>query len=282
MYFFYKNSLIIKLKGKRMKTKIGNFEKCIRENTEGPKDSVLSRAMGILYEMSSATEALSSISISEKLKLPKASVHRLMLQLEVIGLLEREPGSKKFITSQRLNELALQTLINSPQKSTRHAILEKLVADLNETCNITMLSGHNVIYVDRVESQWPLRIHLQPGSKVPIYCGASGKLLLSYMPALKRKKILRSIALVKFTENTVIELEKIEKELKKTKIKDYGLDVEEFMHGLIGIAVPIFKNNKICGTVSIHIPTVRHSIQDALAYIPRMRIAANEISLTLS
>jgi len=265
-----------------MKTKIDYLERFIRENTEGPRDSVLSRAMGILLELSNTSEALSSISISEKLKLPKASVHRLMLQLEVLGFLEREPGSKKFITSQKLNEWALQTLINSPQKSVRHAILEKLVTDLNETCNITMLAGNNVIYIDRVESQWPLRIHLQPGSKVPIYCGASGKLLLSYMPALQRKKILSSISLIKFTENTIIDIQKIEKELKKTKTKNYGLDVEEFMQGLIGIAVPIFKKNKICGTVSIHIPTVRHTIHEALAYIPRMRVAADEISLTFS
>ena len=65
--------------------------------------------------------------------------------------------------------------------------------------------------------------------------------------------------------------------------QNYGLDIEEFMQGLIGIAVPIFnRNNKICGTVSIHIPTVRHDLSEAIACIPKLRIAAEKISQTFS
>ena len=266
-----------------MKNKITGYDEFIRESTNSSKDSAITRAIEILFALSSSPEPLSAIGVSEKLKIPKASIHRLMVHLESIGILEREPGSKKFITGQRLNNLAIETLINSPNKSMRHSILEALVSDLKETCNITALAGNKVIYIDRVESQWPLRIHLQPGSMVPIYCGASGKLFLSYMPAQQRRRILNSITLVKYTEHTIINIEKIEKELKKIRTQNYGLDIEEFMQGLIGIAVPIFnQNNKICGTVSIHIPTVRHNVSEAIACIPKLRIAAEKISQTFS
>jgi DNA-binding IclR family transcriptional regulator len=266
-----------------MKNKISGYDAFIRESTTPSKDSAITRAIEILFALSSSPEPLSAIKIAEKLKISKASIHRIMVHLESIGILERELGSKKFITGQRLNALSIETLINSPNKSIRHSILESLVNDLRETCNITALAGSKVIYIDRVESQWPLRIHLQPGSMVPIHCGASGKLFLSYMPAEQRRRVLNSIALVKYTEHTVINIEKIEKELKKIRKQNYGLDIEEFMQGLIGIAVPIFnQNSKICGTVSIHIPTVRHDLSEAIGYIPKLRIAAEKISQTFS
>ena len=53
------------------------------------------------------------------------------------------------------------------------AVLRHLVEELGESCNITALSGSEVLYLDRVETPAPLRFYLHPGSRVPAHCSAS-------------------------------------------------------------------------------------------------------------
>lgn len=102
--------------------------------------------------------------------LAKPTVHRIAHLLEDAGLLVRSHW-------------------NAP----RHAIPQSLVQRLGETCNLTMLDGAQVVYMDRVQAQWPLRLSFQPGSRVPAHASASGKLLLALLPARERQRILERL-----------------------------------------------------------------------------------------
>lgn len=110
--------------------------------------------------------------------LAKPTVHCIAHLLEDAGLLVREPDGKRYAPGPRLSALALQVLVGSHWNAPRHAIPQSLVQRLGETCNLTMLDGAQVVYMDRVQAQWPLRLSFQPGSRVPARASASGKLLL--------------------------------------------------------------------------------------------------------
>ncbi len=253
------------------------------DSLESVRVSAAGRALTILAAVASCADPVSAIDLAERLELPMPTVHRLMQLLEALGYLEREPGGKRFVTGHRLIDVACEALINSPYRSHRHTILQRLVDEVQETCNITMLSGDSVVYIDRVESHWPLRMHLQPGSKVPLHCGASGKVFLCFMPAAQRRRLLTAAPLKRYTEKTEIEPSRIEEQLKQTRRLRYGLDREEFMQGLIGIAVPVFDaKERVCATVSIHVPTVRHTVEQALEFVPALRRAAQAIGATLT
>ncbi|MFD2271288.1 IclR family transcriptional regulator C-terminal domain-containing protein [Undibacterium arcticum] len=60
--------------------------------------------------------------------------------------------------------------------------------EIGETCNVSMLDGNAMVYLDRVETPSPLRLNLQPGSHVPLHCTSSGKLLLSQLSRSQRQK----------------------------------------------------------------------------------------------
>ncbi|MGE0801051.1 MAG: IclR family transcriptional regulator [Lautropia sp.] len=248
----------------------------------GPGSTAAGRALAVLKAVSATDGAVSAVDLYSKVGFPKPTIHRMMLLLEELGFLEREPGSKRFITGPALAQLAVETLINSPQRAIRHSILQSLVDEVQETCNITMLSGSEVVYVDRVESNWPLRGHMQPGSRVPMHCSASGKLFLSFMPALKRRRLLNAAPLRKFTEKTVTDPSAIEETLKLIRSSGASLDIEEFMKGLIGLAVPVFDpKGRICATVSMHVPTIRCTPDQALAMAPALKRAAVAVGKTI-
>lgn len=121
---------------------------------------------------------------------PKPSVHRMLGQLEAGGLLAREPDGRRYTPAPRLLRLAESTLSAGTRHGVRHAVLRQLVADIGESCNLTALSGAEVIYLDRVESAFPLRMELRPGTRVPIHCSASGKLFLAHLSSARRAAIL--------------------------------------------------------------------------------------------
>lgn len=247
-----------------------------------PADSAAGRALSILETFAGHDGPLGAADVAPKIRVPKATAHRLAVLLEHLGFLRREPGSRRFVAGPRLETLALDVLINSPSRGERHAILEALVEEVAETCNITVLDGNTIVYIDRVEAHWPLRSHFRTGSRVPIHCGASGKLFLSMMSARQRRRFLCAGPLKRYTPRTIVEPDKIEEGLKRVRAEEVALDVEEFLPGLIGLAVPVFDSRRrICATVSMHAPTARHSVEQVLACVPALRRAADAIGRTL-
>lgn len=245
---------------------------------EGRSGSAAERALAILVEVSNSDEPIAASHIAGRLGLPVPSVHRLVRHLEDLGYLERILGSKRLSIGPMLQRLAFTTLVNSDIRGQRNNTLRSLVDVVKETCNITVLNGDEVAYIDRVESHWPLRTHLHPGSRVPIHCGASGKVFLAHMPAYRRRRLLYSVPLRKLTEKTVTDPNVIEEELHGVRRQGYAIDNEEFLNGLIGIAVPIFdRSNRVCATVSMHAPTVRHSAETIRQHVPALQNTASSL-----
>ena len=145
---------------------------------------------------------------------PKPSVHRMLGQLESGGLLAREPDGRRYTPAPRLLRLAESTLSAGTQHGVRHAVLRQLVADIGESCNLTALSGAEVIYLDRVESAFPLRMELRPGTRVPIHCSASGKLFLAHLSAARRAAILDGLPLTRHTATTLTDRTALEAQIQ--------------------------------------------------------------------
>lgn len=244
--------------------------------------SASARALAILELAANSGRALSLVEISETMKLPKASVHRIVLEMETQGMLLREPGSKRFGVGHRLRSLAVSVMTHSFGHGVRHAIMQRLVDEVGETCNFTMFDGNRVLYIDRVEAQWPLRLHLQPGSRVPLHCTASGKLFLSGLSASVRRRLLTALPLEKHTANTITTVRAMEDALKLIRKQGIGTDNEEFLMGLVAVAVPVMDaRRQVCAALAIHGPTARLSLPQALTHVPRLRDAADRLSEAL-
>jgi len=151
------------------------------------------RAIALLEAIAGADGPLGLVELMQATGLPKPTVHRIASLLEEAGLLVREAEGKRFAPGPRLASLGLAALTHTAWRAPRHAILKALVGEIGETCNLTLLDGTEVVYLDRVEAAWPLRLHFQTGSRVPAHCSASGKLLLSLLPARERRRILDAL-----------------------------------------------------------------------------------------
>lgn len=111
-----------------------------------------------------------------------------------------EPVARRYAPGPRLAALGRNVMFNATLRAGRRAVLARLVEEIGATCNFTMLDGAEVIYVDRVEAVWPLRVDLTRGSYVPLHCTASGKLLLALLPQSSRDRLVKGLALNRFTD----------------------------------------------------------------------------------
>lgn len=240
------------------------------------------RSLAVLEFVSNSERSVSLTEIMQAVQLPKPTVFRILATLEEAGMLQREPDAKRYAPGERLSNLAANVLLHSPYRSARRAILEELVEKLGETCNLTIPNGNYVMYLERVEASWPLRINLHAGSKVPLYASASGKIFLANTQKRLRDRLLANAPLIAHTKNTIASLRELEAEFSKIRRVGYATDNEEYLNGICCLSVPIANDqNRVIAAVSVHGPTSRMNLQNVDDYLPALREAAEQIAQTL-
>ncbi len=244
-------------------------------------NSAAVRAFRILDALASSANGCLVGELVERVGLPRQTVHRLVEHLALAGLLVREPGTRRLQLGSRVERFAIATLMNGPARHERHAILRAVVESTGETCNLTALAGTDIVYLDRVETSWPLRMMLAPGSHVPLHATSSGKLLASLLPRPQRERLLRQLTLRGFTERTIIDRAALEQELRETRRRRIGINRAEHLRGLYGVAVPVMLDRqRACAAVAIQAPEGRMTLDELLAHAPRLREAAAAIGRT--
>ena len=168
------------------------------------KLGVTARSFAVLEHVAGSRAPVDVLDIIASLKLPKATAYRLVDWFVTQGYLSREPARRRLIIGPKLTNLAFGALSSSMRHDTPHVVLQRLVHTLNETCNIGTLLNGEVVYLDRVEAEhWPLRLHYTVGSRVPLHCSAIGKLFLALAAAPRRRRLLQSLELRRFTDSTI-------------------------------------------------------------------------------
>ena len=248
-------------------------------NAEISGDTPALRLFGLLEVLASSDRRHSLQSLVEEIGLPKPTLHRMLQQLEGAGLLQRDSDGRHYGTAPRLRRLAENLLLHDTHHGARHAVLRQLVEEVGESCNITALSGSEVVYLDRVETAAPLRFYLHAGSRVPAHCSASGKVLMAQMAPAQRRRLLAPAALERYTANTKTDLDALEAEIQQVRKDGYALDDEEFLPGLLCIAVRVERaggSSNLC--VAIQAPIMRLSADKARLWLPALQRAATELS----
>jgi len=240
------------------------------------------KAVAILEAMATVRRPLGVTEVGVLLGLPKPTAHRIVRMLESEGLLQREPGSRRFVPGARLVRLGLGVVAASMLSAPRHAILEALSQKIGETCNFGVMADSHVVYLDRVESAWPFGLRFEPGSHVPLHCTSMGKLFLSLMPAKKCALLLRSMPLYRYTENTITDAARLEAELENIRSAEVSTDNQEFLAGVVCVAVPVRDTNKQpVAALAVSAPLARMTLQQGLQHVPLLQAAAEQLTVTI-
>jgi len=242
-------------------------------------NSAVMRVFSLVESVASASTPPLASDLIQSLGLPKPTVHRMVTMLERVGLLEREPDARRLVPGPRLRALAFSTIESSRLRGPWHAVLQELSERIGETCSFSMLYGNEVVVLDRIETNWGLRLQLPAGARVPAHCTSSGKLLLSYLPQKARARLLGRGPLKQYGKNTITDPKKLEIALAEVRKTGVGTDNEEYFAGLVGVAVPVLASpDRVIATVSVNAPAARMSLSGLLKHVPALRAAAKSLS----
>lgn len=237
--------------------------------------SAAERTLRLLQLLAAEPRGLTLADLSQRLGLPKATTHRICSTLLASGHLAREADERRFGVGPALRRLALDTLNHGSVRGLRHELLAALVAQVGETCNFTTLDGASVLYLDRVEAPWPWRLTLEVGTHVPLHCTASGKLFLAHLDDAQRDALLSQLPLPRMTPNTLSTQRALRAECASIVQQGHAFDREEFIPGLVALAVPVHDaEGRVRAAIALHAPVARMTLKQAASRLPALRAAA--------
>lgn len=250
-------------------------------DTTDATESAALRAFAVLERIAAAQKAPTLEDLTRAIGMPKPTVFRILRLLADGGLVQRELHEKRYIVGPRAAAFALDVQMQSPQRHQRRAILARLVDAIGETCNLTMLDGHEVLYLERVETSANVRLHMKAGSRVPLHCTASGKLLLAALPASRARALLGAGPLQRYTPRTIVDRAALERELQAIRANGVGTDVGEYLADSVCLAVPVRDaRGRTCAAIAVHGPAPRMTLRKGYGFVAAMQEAAKALADT--
>lgn len=243
--------------------------------------TALQRGLRLLHLFSESPRGLTAKQVAGLSRLPVSTVHRFLANLVTSGFLSCDgDGSYHLgIACFAIGQAAVGQL---DIRRLSLPYLKELNQQTRETIHLTVRHGLAAVYVEKLDSPEPLRIHSRIGAAVPLYCSAVGKVMLAYMPEEERERILPELTIKRLTQNTVGNLQELRAELYRVHKNGYACDLEENEMHIRCLAAPIWDHaGSVQSSVSITAPTVRMPVTRLRQLAPLIQSAGLQISREL-
>ncbi len=220
--------------------------------------------------------------LARRLGLGKSTVHRMLTTLVAEGLIEQNPRTGGYRLGIVMFELGQAVRVHMDLHAAVGQVLSELRAQTGESSQVGVLDGHEVVYVDRLESAHSLRLFTETGRRVPVHCTSSGKVLLAYLPEARRHAVLRAAPLTALTPHTITSREQLVAELARVRQRGWAEAINEREIGIASIAAPVRDvTGEVVAAISIGVPLARCSVMALRRLAPTIVEAAEAASRRL-
>jgi DNA-binding IclR family transcriptional regulator len=242
--------------------------------------AALEKGLDVLAEVGRSTRPLSFAQLMAGTGLPRSTLHRILSLLVSRRLLAHEGGEYRLgIEALALARTAWE---QSDIRTAAGEAIRTLARAVGEAVHLATLVDREVVYLDKVESNHPMRLYSAVGKRGPVHCTAVGKAILAYLSPSTRHDVTAEIAFRQFTATTLASPEALEAETEAIRRDGIAFDREEHQTGVHCIAAPIFDfRSEPAGAISITCPVFRVSRLQLEGFAPLLRQAADTASRAL-
>lgn len=229
------------------------------ENNRGKLVRSVLRAFSLLEILAKENSPLSLSELAKRAGLSVSTAHHLLNTMLNKGFIEQETSTSYYQLGYKAFEVGNSVLAVNNLKKAARPFLNQLVEKVNETANLAILDGAQVLYIDQVESTNMIIVKMFPGvgSRAPAYSTGIGKVLLTDLEEDELRERLSELetgATNNQIDNLVIGLARIRRD-------GYCLDLSEQAEGAVCVAAPIRNfENRVWAGVSVSGPVERMSV----------------------
>jgi DNA-binding IclR family transcriptional regulator len=200
---------------------------------------VLDRSLAMLFELGNADRPLPIAELARRADLPSSTAYRLVDELEGHGFIERYDGELGL--GLRLLELArrIEDRLAPSLLEPARGVMRALAHDQDETVLLTAPAGRFAIGLDAAEPPRPVRLSLGRWRVAPMHLGASGKVLLAFLPARAAERVLAEVDHDVTASGQPVEMERLRRELAEVRDRGVAVTHGELDRGVSGVAAPL-------------------------------------------
>lgn len=201
--------------------------------------NAVAKAMRVLMAFDGTRRELSLSEIAALTDLDVSATQRFTFTLTALGYLRKDEASRKYELSPRLLEFASHYLASSDLVARAAPYLQQLALDTEETTNLTVRDGADIVFVQRIVSRHVLNPAFLVGTRLPAYATAPGLAMLATLPAAEVDRLLAERPPVAHTRSTITDPAAIHARLATIRRKGYAHTREEYFPGDYSVAVAV-------------------------------------------
>lgn len=241
--------------------------------------SSVHNALRILRAFGQGEHALGVTELARRLGIAKSTVHRLLGTLASEGFV-RKLDDNRYALGIALWELGSQMVSGLELRDVAHPFLEELRNATGETVHLAILDGHEVVYIDRLESPAGLILFRRIGYRMPAHATSSGKAILAFSPPEVVERVIEA-GLRKVAPGTITSRKQLLAKLDEIRAQGFVVSVEESERAAASIGAPVFDHREVVGAISVAGPSQRLPPETLAKYSRLVLQASRRISTAL-
>jgi DNA-binding IclR family transcriptional regulator len=249
----------------------------------GPKSAnyhthALTRGLVLLDLLASVPPPVTLTGMHEQTGLPKSTLVRLLAALTEMRFVVRVDERPAYRLGHKVMALADAYVSSLDLSAAAGSYLDDLARETQQTSNLGLLDGREVVHVCVRQPDRPLRFETSPGARDSTHSTGLGKMLLAGVAPEQLAACLPAEPFPARTERTITSLEEMAKEVRRTQRRGYAIDDNESSAGLKCLAVPVTVKERTVAALSVSGPAGEFTPKKQKEYLERLTAAAERLA----
>lgn len=239
-------------------------------------DSTTIKALLLIEALSTSEEARGVAELSRQLGYSKSNTFRILSTLASQGYVRSHADTGRYFLTPKLWEQGVRVIDRLPVRRVAQSQMKLLFVQLNETVLLSVFDYPHVLYIGKIEGDYPVRASAREGWRAPAWTTASGKSLLAHQP----EEVVARLA-----EDELVSaagFDALKQELEEVRMRGFALSYNGSRPGVNSVSAPIWGPGRTpVAALSVSGPTERFSPERMLGMAASVMNTATRISESL-
>lgn len=260
-------------------TQAGVVDSAVKDSTTG----TVSRALQLLALLADANGNVTVKQVAHDMQLAPSTAHRLLQLLKKEGFVESSDETRQYAIGPRFYRIAALVANSTSPKEIALPVITAIANTFDETVLFGMYlqAEQSLSFAARADGQQKLRYEIAMNKGLSLVWGASGKVILAFLPEDKVAEILASESVSPVTGDPVPSLEDLQAEFERIRAVGYAVSDGEKLPDARGIAAPVYGPRGVIGCICLTSPRARMPHAGIELIGQELAAQAHQLSLTL-